>query len=531
MEQTGCGADATVEVRCYTGPSGPLAGPGRRVGVTAVLPGWNPEMERRFKELLYRFLEEVHSTKAALYLLAEDGRYLLVTQYGFGRRDLLAAEFPPRAAMVQLARHLRTRPKAFNSPGEAREIAEYLEGAGTARILLVPLYTGSRLVGFADVRDKGRRKVFTPADEEAATAIASALVALVRSSGLYPDLEESGTQETVHQERPGTSRIRDARLLDRGALPFLLGTVERLAALPGVGAVAVTLAADGQAHTVVRSVARPGADALNTLRRHQASLLAGAPDPASERTWTVDAAVVEGAGDTPREMAASRPLLTEDGWGLAGTVLGGLGSPVPETVLEILAREVEMLREARTAIRQSRRLAKALLEPGEQRFPELRHHSEAVSRLAWRLAAALGEDDRTIETAALAGWLHDVGMRELDYERLYRHPQPGPTERRLYARHPVIGERILSEAGLPVVAEAVRHHHERWDGGGYPDRLRGDAIPKLARIVHVAEVYDVLTSDGSYRRPVGRTEALGVLRSAAGHQFDPEVVRALGNVV
>ncbi len=501
--------------------------------MTAVLPGWNPEMERRFKELLYRFLEEVHSTKAALYLLAEDGRYLLVTQYGFGRRDRLAAEFPARAPLVQMARHLRTQPKAFNTPADAGEIAGYLEGAGTARLLLVPLYTGSRLVGFADVRDKGRRKIFTPADEETAAGIAAALISLIRSTGLYPDLEERGAMEPVGRVRPQVTRprVREPRLLDRTALPFLVGTMDRLASLPGVGGIAVTLAADGQAHTVVRSAERLGEAELEALRKHHGALLEDALPAAPGRDWTVEASVVSGAGDVAREMAASRPILKEEGWFLVGTVLGSLGSPVPGMVLEILEREVGLLREARAGLRRSRRLARVLLEPGEARYPELRQHSEAVSRLAWRLAAALGEDETTLEGAALAGWLHDVGLRELDYDRLYRHPEPGPTERRLYTRHPLIGERILAQAGLPLIAEAVRHHHERWDGGGYPDRLQGEAIPKLSRIVHVAEVYDVLTSDGSYRRPVGKSEALGVLRSAAGHQFDPQVVRALGDVV
>ena len=126
------------------------------------VPGWSPGLERSFKEILYRFLEEVQSTKAAFYLLAPDGTYVLMAQYGFGRRDLLAAELHARDPVVLRARDLRTHPHAINHPDEAPELAPFLEGAGTARLLLVPLWEGSRLLGFVDARDKGRKRPFEP---------------------------------------------------------------------------------------------------------------------------------------------------------------------------------------------------------------------------------------------------------------------------------------------------------------------------------------------------------------------------------
>ena len=122
----------------------------------------------------------------------------------------------------------------------------------------------------------------------------------------------------------------------------------------------------------------------------------------------------------------------------------------------------------------------------------------------------------------LGGLESAVGMG--DYEQIYKHPSPGTDERNQYRRHVEVGERILRDTGLDRVAAAIRHHHERWDGRGYPDRLSNVSIPFLARMVHVAEVYDVLTGSHSYRRPVGPQRALSIIKSAAGHQFDPEVV-------
>ena len=508
--------------------------PGEENNVTSVLPGWSPDLERSFKELLYRFLEEVHSTKAALYLLSGDGRFLLVTQYGFGRRDLLAAEFPARAPMVQLARHLRNRAKSYNGPDAAGEVAEYLEGAGTARLLLVPLYAGSRLLGLVDARDKGRKKPFTGADEEAAAAIGKALVGLLRETGLYPDLEESGpapVEGIVQEEQPVEPKLRETCGLDPRGMESLLETVETLAGLDGVGGVALTLASENHVHTAVRAGASLREDEVEALRNHHKGMLGERLAGLTLRDWVVEAGGVTGDPGSPREIAASAILLEEDGWALCASVLASLGSVSAPRVLNLLRAQARLLGRNATGTRRWRRLARLLLEPGEARYPELVAHSEAVSRIAWRLSIAMGEDEETVEAAAVAGLLHDVGLRELDYESLYKHPNPGPMERRVYTRHPLIGEQILNRAGLSIIAHAVRHHHERWDGGGYPDRLQAGSIPLLSRIVHVAEVYDVLTSDTSYRRPVGRGEALGILRSAAGHQFDPEIVLALDGVV
>lgn len=147
------------------------------------------------------------------------------------------------------------------------------------------------------------------------------------------------------------------------------------------------------------------------------------------------------------------------------------------------------------------------------------------------MARDLGLPRVQCETTALAGLLHDVGMLDLDYERLYRMKAPGPEERQTFRNHVIEGERIVAEAGLGEIKKAIRHHHERWDGGGYPDGLAGEAIPLLARIVHVAEVWNVLTSSESYRRPVTPERAVETMQSEGNRQFDSRVVDALLRVV
>jgi HD-GYP domain-containing protein (c-di-GMP phosphodiesterase class II) len=94
-------------------------------------------------------------------------------------------------------------------------------------------------------------------------------------------------------------------------------------------------------------------------------------------------------------------------------------------------------------------------------------------------------------------------------------------------RHPQIGFRMLESLGVQPVAEWVLHHHERWDGAGYPNRLAGDQIPLGARIIFVADAYDAMTSDRDYRKAASPRDALTELERCAGTQFDPAVVKAL----
>jgi putative nucleotidyltransferase with HDIG domain len=231
-------------------------------------------------------------------------------------------------------------------------------------------------------------------------------------------------------------------------------------------------------------------------------------------------------------MIASAVLLHEpDAGALVGSVISGAGANAARATLARFRARAEDAQE-KTTLRFSRRcLARRLLQPGARKYPDLVAHSEAVSRLSMALAQKLDLAPMRVEDAVLAGLLHDVGMRELDYDRAYRSRTPTEDERARYQKHPVLGEEILKGTGLDEVASAIRHHHERWDGTGYPDRLAGDAIPFLSRLVHVAEVFDVLSVPGRYRPTVSTERALEIINRGKGHQFDPQMVEALVMVV
>jgi diguanylate cyclase (GGDEF)-like protein len=153
-------------------------------------------------------------------------------------------------------------------------------------------------------------------------------------------------------------------------------------------------------------------------------------------------------------------------------------------------------------------------------------HSARVADLAARVAARLGLDQEQIELARLAGSLHDLGKLAIP-EEILRKPGPltGP-ERLVLERHPQIAFRMLDSLGIEPVADWILHHHERWDGRGYPDRLPGPEIPLGARIIFVVDAYDAMTSDRVYRGRLTRRDALAELERCAGTQFDPTVVEA-----
>jgi diguanylate cyclase (GGDEF)-like protein len=156
-------------------------------------------------------------------------------------------------------------------------------------------------------------------------------------------------------------------------------------------------------------------------------------------------------------------------------------------------------------------------------------HSERVGELSARIARRLGIDEPQIELTRLAGSLHDLGKLAIPEEILRKPGALNESERLVLQRHPQIGYRMLESLGVEPIAEWVLHHHERWDGSGYPDGLRAEQIPLGARIIFVADAFDAMTSERVYRKPLSERDAVAELERCAGSQFDPTVVDAFSD--
>ena len=189
-------------------------------------------------------------------------------------------------------------------------------------------------------------------------------------------------------------------------------------------------------------------------------------------------------------------------------------------------RRVESLLELGAAYRGT---ALALSEVVEADDGYTGEHSKGVVALALEVGEQLGldaEQRRNLEFAAL---LHDVGKIAVPKEIINKPGSLSPGEWALVKAHTLEGERMLSRVGgfMRAVGLIVRSHHERWDGGGYPDGLAGEAIPLEARIITCCDSWNAMRTDRSYRRALSHEVALAELRAGSGTQFDPRVVEAL----
>ena len=174
---------------------------------------------------------------------------------------------------------------------------------------------------------------------------------------------------------------------------------------------------------------------------------------------------------------------------------------------------------------------RALSNAVEARDAYTGKHAERVAAYGIALAGAAGMDLADSPQIEFGFLLHDIGKVGVPDAILFKSSSLTEEEYALVRRHPIIGSEILRDVDFLGEGKlVVRHHHERWDGTGYPDGLRGDSIPLAARVFAVADALDALTTDRPYRPASTFTRAREVVREGAGTQFDPAVVAAFEQI-
>jgi GAF domain-containing protein len=240
------------------------------------------------------------------------------------------------------------------------------------------------------------------------------------------------------------------------------------------------------------------------------------------------------------EVAAATPVAWH------GAVRGALSVRFREGVERIRRSELELLSElgglAGVALEHRRRReltdadtgaeVRLLLEAVSRADPYTSRHADDVAALATWVGGELGLDRLSTYELELTAALHDVGKLRVPRKILQAPRRLTDGEREVMAMHPVWSFEIVSGVpGLEAVAPLVRAHHERWDGGGYPDGLAGERIPLASRIVAACDAVGALTSDRPYRRGTSLEEAVRELTEGSGTQFDPQVVSVIESAV
>ncbi len=199
---------------------------------------------------------------------------------------------------------------------------------------------------------------------------------------------------------------------------------------------------------------------------------------------------------------------------------------------EVTTRTAELHRERMKLERISVATLEALVNALEAKDPYMRGHSARVADLSATIAHQLGLPEDQVEAVRVAGRLHDIGKIGTRESVLNKQGTLTPEEFEHVKQHVVIGSQILAPlAHLGNIMPAVRGHHERWDGTGYPDGLRGDEIPLAARIIGAAEVFDALSTSRAYQEKMTAEQAVARLADLSGSVVDPRVYEALAAVV
>ena len=273
---------------------------------------------------------------------------------------------------------------------------------------------------------------------------------------------------------------------------------------------------------------RDSEDPVATLRKirglglERGTVFVADPDDAK----TVHEALSLGIGGfVPRGSEASRLAHAID-----EVATGGISYSGPAA--DVLYDRLESRSGITTSYVSPMNAARALASALELKDTYTGGHAERVTALAMRLAhAALLDDALPDESLEAAFLLHDVGKIGIPETILTKPGGLTETERRVLQTHPLLGERIVAPLGFPkVVGGVIRHHHERWDGRGYPDGLDGEDIPSAARLFAIADAIDAMTSLRPYRRPMTFEEAVKEVLDGAGGQFDPTLCSIVGGV-
>ena len=535
------------------------------------------ELRPKLKEILYDCAVDIKATKAALYLADTNERYGLVTEYGFRTAARRAADL--NDPVIEKCTRSRT-PFFVNGLTVDPRLSELLFEASTDRILVAPLFSRGQLVGVIDMRDKAAKQPFDQSDLPKAQRIADRILNIFANKNLFnqrfitlsEDVSQSeaaapAAKPPVSTEPPPVP-LRPVAAAKPVGDESLTGRTSRIgAAIIEARKRTATMMAPPPPETITDAEIAVARELLRAILLIPGALVAalaayghlsGVQEVASRSTLAEDAQHLlqsklniwltkrgESAGvlktnvQTPFGTATApvtaaqlqkvftAPVVVQSVRGLYLTVAF---SAVPDRgAHEALATLLSQLETAmehslqQTALQTMRvRIAEKLLEPDFKQYAELRKHSHHVAQLVDRFTKFLGMPAAEAEPIRLTALVHDVGMRLIDYERLYTKRNLTDEEISMLKEHVSIGAAIVEPLLGAEIARGVLAHHERVDGRGYPNELQGEEIPFNARLLQICDAFIAMT-EPTYQDPEPPEKALTIIERGTGTQFDVDL--------
>src|SRR3954447_6781555 len=516
------------------------------------------ELQTKLKEILYDCAVEIRATKAALYLLTNDARFELITEYGF--RGVIRPITDRTDPVVDRCGRGRT-PFFVNGLNAEPRFSHVMFESASDRLLGAPIYLRGHMVGFIDMRDKAGKALFDAADLPKAQRIADRIAEQFANRNVFNQrfitLSEAPQRATLVPPSmpPAEAKIPPVAAPPQkpaaAAKPSLWGAERSAPAnVPALSTLIIEARSNADRIAVPESPETIGEAELAVIRDLLRAMLlipgavvasvsayghmGGVQELAARSTMTEEAISVLqsklnlwmtkrgdaggfvrtnmnlpfGTQESPITGAQIQKVFTAPvaAGSLKGIYLTIVFPTSPDrTAHELLAAfhgqlqiaiEHSMSRGAMQAMRA--RVAEALIEPDFTTYPELERHSEAVASRAESFARFLSLSSAETENVRIVALVHDVGMRLLDYERLYRKRDISQDELSILKEHPSVGAAMVEPLLGNEIARAVLCHHERWDGAGYPSEMRGSDIPLAARIVQLCDVYETMIASDSY---------------------------------
>jgi len=343
-----------------------------------------------------------------------------------------------------------------------------------------------RAKGLPNALQDGRGETMTPAPDRP----------LSRGAPLPP----------LHAGRPARILIVDDDPEMRELLTEMVEGLGHEAVAAPDGVAALSAITEKPPDLVLCDVSMPGLDGFEVCRRLKADL----------KTRLIPVVLITGIGDEHKIQ------------GIEAGADDFLGKPFSPGELRARIRSLLRMKAFTDELEHAEAVLCTLARSIEGRDPYTQGHCERLADYAVALGRVLGLPEEDLSALRRGAYLHDLGKVAVPDAILLKTGPLTPEERGVMQRHPVIGEEIcLPLRSLQAVWPIIRHHHERQDGTGYPDGLRGEAIPLTARIIQVVDVFDALTTDRPYRRALPRAAGLAAVEAEA-HQgcWDPQIVRA-----